>query len=139
MLYCCVYCLVFVCCSVCCLCMVLLFWVLSLYVVVLLLCVLAVCYVYVVVVLFRCCRCACMWKYFYCSDLYARFLEARSHFRVKQRSLIINSWTMSQPVCQQIDSQHFKINVKTAFVDLFFAYKSTCLFLLPTFAIMQYA
>lgn len=84
--------------------------------------------VYVVVVLFRCCCCACVWKYFYSSDLYARFLEARSHFRVKQRSLIVNSWTMSQPVCQQIDSQHFKINVKTAFVDLLFAYKSTCLF-----------
>lgn len=32
----------------------------------------------------------------------------RSHLRVRQRSLIVNSLTTSQPVCQQIDSQHFK-------------------------------
>lgn len=58
----------------------------------------------------------------------------RSHLRVRQRSLIVNSLTTSQPVCQQIDSQHFKKMLRLHMSACYLHIK-----VLPTFALMQYS
>lgn len=58
----------------------------------------------------------------------------RSHLRVRQRSLIVNSLTTSQPVCQQIGSQHFKKMLRLHMSACYLHIK-----VLPTFALMQYS
>lgn len=72
-----------------------------------------------------CCCCVCVWKYFYSSDLYARFLEARSITLKSETEVsncqLINDFTASLPANWQ---SAFQKNVKIAYVGLLFAYKS---------------
>lgn len=72
-----------------------------------------------------CCCCVCVWKYFYSSDLYARFLEARSITLKSETEVsncqLINDFTASLPANWQ---SAFQKNVKIAYVGLLFAYKN---------------
>lgn len=118
--------------------------VLSLYVVVLLFCVLSLlvvvvlvaCLVYAVVVLF-----VVVVVVSVCENIFIAVIcmqgfwkLVRSHLRVRQRSLIVNSLTTSQPVCQQSDSQHFKKMLRLHMSACYLHIK-----VLPTFALMQYS
>lgn len=120
--------------------------VLSLYVVVLLFCVLSLlvvvvlvaCLVYAVVVL---CVVVVVVVVSVCENIFIAVIcmqgfwkLGRSHLRVRQRSLIVNSLTTSQPVCQQIDSQHFKKMLRLHMSACYLHIK-----VLPTFALMQYS
>lgn len=116
---------------------------LSLYVVVLLFCVLSLlvvvvlvaCLVYAVVVLFVVVVVSVCENIFIAVICMQGFWKlGRSHLRVRQRSLIVNSLTTSQPVCQQIGSQHFKKMLRLHMSACYLHIK-----VLPTFALMQYS